>query len=267
MIIRRFSIAVSLMICIGLTISCQSGGTPTSVPTEAFIPVTPTATPSPTLTPVPPTVTPPPPTAIDVPPTATTAPIEAIIEFSDAIDVALVARVIAHHAQQRDADPQQVRLVRAQSWRWQGDSLACRDDPTVAERVTGYRLELLLGARTAVYHTDGTHILLCPGGGRLRDELLLRVDPIAAELGALARRRVAEARGVNLYEVRLVEAIPIAWPDTSLGCPQEGQTYAANRIDGYRFVVGVDDDLFAFHTDARRLLPCPAGDAVLPDDV
>lgn len=42
--------------------------------------------------------------------------------------------------------------------------------------------------------------------------------------------------------------------DTSLGCPQEGQTYAQQQIVGYRFLFYVDDNVYDYRVSADRTI-------------
>lgn len=89
-------------------------------------------------------------------------------------------------------------------------------------------------------------------------------DPVAAELIALARRQVARVYNVPEADVRLIDVVSTSWPDTGLGCPQPGASYAAGHHDGYRIVVGAGDTTYIFHTDFDHVVECAAADEVLP---
>lgn len=93
---------------------------------------------------------------------------------------------------------------------------------------------------------------------------LLDIDPVAAELAALAQRLLAEQLDLPVRRVRLVDAQAVVWPDTSLGCPQPDQMYAQMLVNGYRIVVEAAGEQVIFHTDFDRALRCPAEDEVLP---
>jgi hypothetical protein len=90
-------------------------------------------------------------------------------------------------------------------------------------------------------------------------------DPVAAELVALAQRRLAQDLGLPAQRVRLVEVTAVIWPDTSLGCPEPGETYAQGTFDGYRIVLSASDQEYIFHTDFDRAIPCTAEDERLPE--
>jgi len=93
----------------------------------------------------------------------------------------------------------------------------------------------------------------------------LENDPVAAELVALARRRVAQELNLPSQRVQLVEIQAVKWLDASLGCPASGQTYAQGEVDGYRFVLSAGDRQYIYHTDFDRALPCDAAREVLPE--
>lgn len=90
-------------------------------------------------------------------------------------------------------------------------------------------------------------------------------DPVAAELVALAQRRVAQDLNLPTQRIQLVEVRSYVWPDASLGCPVPGQTYPSGEVDGYRIVLSAGDREFLFHTDFDRALPCDAANEVLPE--
>ena len=97
------------------------------------------------------------------------------------------------------------------------------------------------------------------------DSISLETDPVAAELVALARRRIAQELNLPSQRVQLVEIQAVRWPDSSLGCPAAGQAYTQGEVDGYRMVLSAGDRQYYFHTDFDRALPCDAAREVLPE--
>ena len=95
-------------------------------------------------------------------------------------------------------------------------------------------------------------------------ESLIEVDPIAAELVAIAQRVVAQELDLPTRRVRLVEIALYNWTDISLGCPVPGQTYTTIDTRGYRIVVNAGDEEYLFHTDFDRVLPCDPENEQLP---
>lgn len=96
------------------------------------------------------------------------------------------------------------------------------------------------------------------------DDAATPEDPVAVELVNLARRRVAEDLGLATRRVRLVEVTAYTWPDTSLGCPVDGESYAALEVDGYRIVLEAAETEYIFHTDVDRAVPCNPDNEQLP---
>lgn len=95
-------------------------------------------------------------------------------------------------------------------------------------------------------------------GSGPQQDTLLETDPVAAELVALAQRRLANALGLPLRRIRLVEVEARRWSDSSLGCPQPEQPPVPLEIDGYRIVLSAGDTTYIYHTDFDRLVTCPA---------
>jgi hypothetical protein len=96
---------------------------------------------------------------------------------------------------------------------------------------------------------------------------LLDIDPVAADLAALAQRLLAEQLDLPVRRVRIVDVQAVVWLDSSLGCPQPDQMYSQVLIPGYRIVVEAAGEQVIFHTDFDRALPCSPEDERLPPGV
>jgi hypothetical protein len=59
----------------------------------------------------------------------------------------------------------------------------------------------------------------------------------------------AAAEGVDPTEVTVVSYEPTEWPDTSLGCPKDGEVYAQVITPGYLVILSVDGVEMEYHTD------------------
>ncbi len=90
-------------------------------------------------------------------------------------------------------------------------------------------------------------------------------DPVAAELAALAQRRVAQELNLPTRRVQIVEVVAYAWTDTSLGCPIPGENYSPGEVDGYRIVLSAGEQQYIFHTDFDRVIPCDSANEQLPE--
>jgi hypothetical protein len=89
-------------------------------------------------------------------------------------------------------------------------------------------------------------------------------DPVAAELVALAQRRVADTTSLPVRRVEIVEVKSYKWTDVSLGCPTPDESYGQQEVDGYRIVLKANDQQFIFHTDFDRVVACDPANEKLP---
>lgn len=82
------------------------------------------------------------------------------------------------------------------------------------------------------------------------------------------------ALGVPESSVIVVDSpLPVQWSDSSLGCPQPGQTYQQVVTPGYLVTLAVGDQTYHVHTDvAGTAVVCdlpgdPVGSGTIPDPV
>ena len=68
---------------------------------------------------------------------------------------------------------------------------------------------------------------------------------LAVVADAARRFKVAESAVV------LSQAEQVTWSDGSLGCPQRGQMYTQNLVDGYRIVAITSAGQMVYHTDSH----------------
>lgn len=93
----------------------------------------------------------------------------------------------------------------------------------------------------------------------------LSTAPAAARNPVLAAAAdLAERLGLpESAEVSVVSVAPRDWPDSSLGCPQEGKLYAQVITPGYVVVLEVEEERYEYHTDSRSsTVPCAEGTPV-----
>ena len=99
----------------------------------------------------------------------------------------------------------------------------------------GIRQGVVAGAE-APKGTDGT-------GG---PDLLQRGSNCAE---VAATRSLARGLDVDLIDLEIVGAEPIVWPDRSLGCPEEGRTYALVEVPGFSVSLSDNEELYSVHTN------------------
>jgi hypothetical protein len=88
----------------------------------------------------------------------------------------------------------------------------------------------------------------------------LAIEALAHRLGV----------GVDLVELRRTTAVD--WPDSSLGCPQEGESYLSVLTPGYLVRLQADGQVYSVHAGGGRAVVCgtglrPVGGAVVGESV
>lgn len=88
----------------------------------------------------------------------------------------------------------------------------------------------------------------------LEDEV--EVEPRAENLVDLAKEDLSQKLGVKKEEIRLLKIEEVDWPDTSLGCPQEGMFYAQVITPGYKITLEGRGKSYIYHSDFKRVFLC-----------
>lgn len=94
-----------------------------------------------------------------------------------------------------------------------------------------------------------------------RPELFLEVDPVAAELTALAVERAARTAAVEADAVTIDSVRPVQWDSETIVCDadiltDENAPDDATGVSGYRIALTADEREFVYHTDFDRIIPC-----------
>lgn len=248
----------------GALAACTPIATPVIVPTATLVPST--ATPTPTE--IQPSNTP---EAFPSPLATQTPSIVTLQEISITPDYELSRAIIADLAAELAIPANRIQVVTIAEGRFSPMNLDCilRDGtrpiaPVEAWAKAGYRYVLLVGDRLYVYHTDGTDSFQrCPDTVPLADELLVMVDPIAADTFRVVQNRLATELDISSRRILLVSMQSVIWRDTSLGCPLPEQSYHEADIVGYRIVVSAGEEEYIFHSDSTNIYPCAAENEVL----
>ena len=254
---------VKLWLVVLLLTACSEAVAPTRLPTLTLVP--PTSTP--TSTPVTPTVTP-----VGLP-----GPGDLVIATPAARSVSipeqaepLLQRALAALAAESGIPEDEIQLLRLESAVWTSLDLGCGQEQlpgAVDLGIEGFRMVLLAGGQEYEYHTDNRNsVRQCENADAIAGEthLLLETDPVAAEMVALASRRLAGQLDLVTRRIQVVDVASYTWPDSSLGCPQPGASYSPINIEGYRIVLAAGDDEYIFHTDSTQIMACEAENENLP---
>jgi len=74
--------------------------------------------------------------------------------------------------------------------------------------------------------------------------------PATSGLQALiekATNDLAQRLSIAIDQINLIEATEVVWPDSSLGCPQEGMLYTQVLTPGFLILLGHDGNTFEYH--------------------
>lgn len=76
------------------------------------------------------------------------------------------------------------------------------------------------------------------------------------EAADLAMETLLEELRVKKRDLEIVSTLPVKWPDSSLGCPMEGQPYVQEAVAGYRVVFRNRGRVYRVHVGDGRAVLC-----------
>lgn len=62
-----------------------------------------------------------------------------------------------------------------------------------------------------------------------------------------AKTSLADMLSISIPEIDLIKADAVTWPDSSLGCPQEGMAYAQILTSGYLILLSYAGKNYEYH--------------------
>jgi hypothetical protein len=171
------------------------------------------------------------------------------------------ARAISALAGQRSIPESEIEPFSVLAQEWPDSSLGCpKPGSQYLQVITpGYRVRLMAGGKMYHVHVADRSVVIC-------DDAPLGRPKAAPQHLSASRLADAEQRAAADLASRLnVPATDIRpagrrlqeWPDTSLGCPEPGQSYAQVQTRGFVLSLEHDGRTYTYHTDLDRLFPCP----------
>ncbi len=153
-------------------------------------------------------------------------------------------------------------VVHMSSVEWPDTSLGCPQPGLHYAQVLTPGSLVLLQSDNKAYrvHVGAGRALVCerPYRGVVqRPPQALSGLPIEL-LGQAAREDLAKRLDVPLEEIAVEETESVTWPDSSLGCQTPGGEYLPISVHGLRLTLSYGRQQFRYHSDRRRVLPCPA---------
>jgi len=82
------------------------------------------------------------------------------------------------------------------------------------------------------------------------------------KVGEAARRALARRLGISAGEIRVLSIGEKSWPDSSLGCPEEGRFYLQVVTPGYAVRLEAGGQIHEYHVDeaAKTVVSCPGAE-------
>ncbi len=141
---------------------------------------------------------------------------------------------------------------------WRDSSLGC-PKPGVAYLsviTPGHRVTLRVDRQVHVVHEADNRAFVCVqtkamGGITPQRDLSFGPQMVAA------RKDLASRLGVSEREVLFLSGEGKTWNDGSLGCPEPGVMYTQAQVHGWVLKFGHRQQVFTYHTDLNRTIPCP----------
>jgi hypothetical protein len=150
----------------------------------------------------------------------------------------------------------------ARSVTWRDSSLGCGERGVMSSEVLtrGREIEFRAADRTYIVHVAGEQALLCGAASQssVPTVRFRNLDVMVAQ----ARETLGKILGVPVDEITQGEVIPKQWPDAGLGCPSQaasnpGTPAAPGPVAGFKILLLQAGHSYAFHTDLKRVFPCP----------
>ena len=91
-------------------------------------------------------------------------------------------------------------------------------------------------------------------------ERLIQLTEKAAGIFLAAITALTFEIRMKLISRLLEKRVPVAgqWPDSGLGCPQEGEALAPGPVEGLVISLKHAGRVYTYHTDRKAVRPCPA---------
>lgn len=91
------------------------------------------------------------------------------------------------------------------------------------------------------------------------------ISPGLESLIEKAKEDLAQRLSISTTQISLVESMEVEWPDSSLGCSQQGMYYLQVITPGYLIRIQALDRVFEFHTNkGNQIVYCDNPSAPLP---
>ena len=192
----------------------------------------------------------------------TSSPSEVPAAKSEATPSELETLAVKALSERLSVPIEQIEVVSLTPIDWPDSSMGCpKPDFSYLQVITpGHVAELRHAGKRYQVHMAGGRAFVCDraASGKPREKGVAPQPALSpAQAQTAARTDLARRLGVPVEEISVTKAEQVVWQDSSLGCPQPGQTYKANPTRGYRLNLSYHGREYAYHADRYRMQPCP----------
>jgi hypothetical protein len=151
-----------------------------------------------------------------------------------------------------------LELVSTEQVQWPNSALGC------PEKGRSYLQVMTPGYRVSFRHNDQIYrvnvgnrrAVYCKGGAKKPGfEKNEGIGP-ALRISQLAQQDLVSRLGIDVSRVKIKFVKPTVWPDTGLGCPEEGKDYEKVETAGYLVELEVDGETYEYHADNTKPRLC-----------
>lgn len=154
----------------------------------------------------------------------------------------VVDRVREQAAQDQQTDVEDVEVISVEREEWTDSCLGLGGPAEICAFVItpGYRVVVEVDGEEFAYRSDLT-------GDVIRAEVEMAMDDEPAVIAV--REQTAQDQGVDVDAVAVISVETVEWPDACLGLARADEMCAQVITPGYRVVVEVDGEQYAYRTD------------------
>ncbi len=148
------------------------------------------------------------------------------------------------------APASEFEMLSAEPVDWSGDRPGCRPVAEAEQEPirTGYRVRLGRAGSVFAVHVGGGKAVICDFGPATESVSDPQIDPELDDLVEEAKLNLAERLAVPVEVVKVIEAVPVVWRDSSAGCPNPKRDYLQVLTPGTRIRLQVSKRIYQYHS-------------------
>ncbi len=171
----------------------------------------------------------------------------------EAIDLATETLARELHFKEGEAG-----IPKAYPVKWPDSSLGCPEKGTSYLQVIipGYRVVFRHGDQVYRVHVGSGRAVICQE--KQKSPYVPKKERLVAAKGISrqAKQELAERLHIDADDIKINYVRFKTWPDTSLGCPEEGKTYDEVETEGFLVELEHAGKTYLYHTDVERIVLC-----------